>query len=72
MNLNSLTTLGATTILLAISDNPNSAIDTLELKVKYINVMEIYFRSAIVGEKHIVPLTMCFKSTDTYVLFTNT
>lgn len=31
--MNSLTTLGAKTILLAIRDNPESAIDTLELKV---------------------------------------
>lgn len=31
--MNSMTTLGAKTILLAIRDNPESAIDTLELKV---------------------------------------
>lgn len=40
LNLNSLTTLGAKTILLAIRDNSESAIDTLELKAR--NFAELF------------------------------
>lgn len=71
--MNSLTTLGAKTILLAIRDNPESAIDTLELKVK-LNVthytwtfkhnnisLEVFVHYEIVFDLHI---TMKFGQTN--------
>lgn len=44
--MNSLTTLGAKTILLAIRDNPESAIDKLELKVT-LNVTHYTLRGVL-------------------------